>query len=349
MNKKPCAKQLWFCLTGCVFGTILVGVLLMLLLWYLLYRFQVVSIDPIDLHLPFLVIVPVSILIGTSITLLVGRLIIRPIKSITHAFDRLSKGDFSVRVPTDSRINEMQETSERFNAMAFDLSHIETLRNDFVVNVSHEFKTPIAAIEGYATLLQDKNLSTERQDYYLDKIIANSRRLSDLSSNVLALSKLENQETVLHRTEYRLDEQLRRAVLLLERKWTAKELEFDIRLPNLRFYGNEPLLDQVWLNILDNAIKHSPEGGVIRVGLQSDDRSVTVSIADDGDGMTEEVQKHIFEKFYQGDRSHSDEGNGLGLALVKRIVELCHGSVQVESAPGEGACFRVTLPVEEEL
>lgn len=346
-RKKPFSGQLWVCLTGCVFGAILVGVLLMLLHWYLLYRFQVVSIDPADLHLPFLIIIPISIFIGTSITLLVGRFIIRPVRSITHAFDRLSQGDFSVRVPTDSRINEIRETSERFNAMVYDLSHIETLRSDFVVNVSHEFKTPIAAIEGYATLLQDKNLSPERRDYYLDKIIANSRRLSDLSSNVLALSKLENQETVLHRAEYRLDEQLRRAVLLLERKWSAKGLEFDIQLPSLRFYGNEPLLDQVWLNLLDNAIKHSPEGGVIRVELQSDGGSVTVSVADDGDGMSQEVQKHIFEKFYQGDRSRSDEGNGLGLALVKRIVDLCHGSVDVESAPGEGACFRVRLPVEE--
>ncbi|MCD7945295.1 MAG: HAMP domain-containing histidine kinase [Clostridiales bacterium] len=346
MNRKPRSRQLWFCLTGCVFGTILVGALLLLLHWYLLYRFQVVSITPADLHLPFLVLIPISIFIGTSITLLVGRFIIRPVNSISQAFDRLSQGDFSVRVPADSKVSEIREISEHFNAMVYDLSHIETLRTDFVVNVSHEFKTPIAAIEGYATLLQDKNLSPERRDYYLDKIIANSRRLSDLSGNVLALSKLENQETVLHRAEYRLDEQLRRAVLLLESKWSAKGLEFDIQLPSLRFYGNEPLLDQVWLNLLDNAIKHSPEGGVIRVGLQSDGDWVTVSVADDGDGMSQEVQKHIFEKFYQGDRSRSDEGNGLGLALVKRIVELCHGSVGVESAPGDGACFRVRLPVE---
>lgn len=345
MNKRP-HSQLWFCLTGCVFGVVLSGAIVMLLIWYLLFHFQVITVNPIEQHIPFVIILPGSAVVGSCITWLVGRLIIRPIQGISHAFERLSQGDFSVRVPTDSRVVEIREMSEEFNAMVYDLSHIETLRSDFVVNVSHEFKTPIAAIEGYAMLLQMEGLDRERHDYYVEKIIANSRRLSELSSNILALSKLENQETVLRRKEYRLDEQLRRAVLLLENKWSAKQIEFDIELPNETFNGNEPLLDQVWSNLLDNAIKHSPEGGIIQVTLLSDSASVTVSVTDHGDGMSEDVQKHIFEKFYQGDRSRSSEGNGLGLALVKRIVELCHGSVEVNSAPGEGATFRVTLPRE---
>lgn len=345
MNKRP-HSQLWFCLTGCVFGTVLIGAMIMLLIWYLLFHFQVITVNPIEQHIPLVVILPGSAVVGSCITWLVGRLIIRPIQGISHAFERLSQGDFSVRVPTDSRVVEIREMSEQFNAMVYDLSHIETLRNDFVVNVSHEFKTPIAAIEGYATLLQMDGISKERHDYYVEKIIANSRQLSTLSSNILALSKLENQETVLHRREYRLDEQLRRAVLLLENKWAAKSIEFDIDLPNDTFNGNEQLLDQVWSNLLDNAIKHSPEGGIIQVTLLPGSTSVTVTVTDHGDGMPEEVQKHIFEKFYQGDQSRSSEGNGLGLALVKRIVELCHGSVEVNSAPGEGATFRVNLPRE---
>lgn len=344
-NERP-RSSLWFCLTGCVFGTVLTGASIMLLVWYLLYHFQVIAVNPIEQHIPFAIILPGSALVGSCITCLVGRLVIRPVQNISRAFQRLSQGDFSVRVPTDSRVVEIREMSEQFNAMVYDLSHIETLRNDFVANVSHEFKTPIAAIEGYAALLQMEGLSRERYDYYVEKIIANSRQLSTLSSNILALSKLENQETVLGRKEYRLDEQLRRAVLLLENKWAPKGIEFDIDLPNELFNGNERLLDQVWSNLLDNAIKHSPEGGTIQVALLSGGDAVTVSVTDHGDGMSEEVQKHIFEKFYQGDRSRAAEGNGLGLALVKRIVDLCHGSVTVDSAPGEGACFRVRLPRE---
>lgn len=148
----------------------------------------------------------------------------------------------------------------------------------------------------------------------------------------------------MHQKDYRLDEQLRKTILLQENRWSIKRLEFDIDLPSLLFYGNEQLLDQVWFNILDNAVKHSPEGGTIRVRIEAAGRAVTVSISDEGDGMTDEVQKHIFEKSYQGDRSRTSEGNGLGLALVKRIVDLCKGSVTVESAPGAGAEFRVTLP-----
>ncbi len=344
-NERP-HSSLWLCLTGCVFGTVLTGASVMLLIWYLLYHFQVIAVNPIEQHIPFVIILPGSAAVGSCITCLVGRLVIRPIQGISRAFRRLSQGDFSVRIPTDSKVIEIREMSEQFNAMVYDLSHIETLRSDFVVNVSHEFKTPIAAIEGYATLLQMEGLSKERYDSYVEKIIANSRQLSTLSSNILALSKLENQETVLHRKEYRLDEQLRRSVLLLENRWAAKGIEFDINLPNETFNGNEQLLDQVWANLLDNAIKHSPEWGTIQVALLPDSASVTVTVTDHGDGMTEEVQKHIFEKFYQGDRSRASEGNGLGLALVKRIVDLCHGSVEVESAPGEGACFRVILPRE---
>lgn len=341
---KTTHSKLWLYFAGIVFATVAAVFLFITLLWVLLFALQMTSIDPRVRHIPILFLLAGSLLIGSSIAIFVGRLIIRPIQNISNAFDELSKGNFDVRVPTDEKIDEIREMAQRFNSMAYDLSHIETLRNDFVVNVSHEFKTPISAIEGYATLLQEPSLTKEKHDRYVEKILDNSRRLSNLSSSILLLSKLENQETVLHQKEYRLDEQLRKAVLLLESKWSLKNIEFDIELPRLDFWGNEQLLDQVWVNILDNAIKHFSDGGAIKIRLEENDRDIAVSISDEGDGISEEVQKHIFEKFYQGDRSRTTEGNGLGLALVKRIVELCHGQVTVRSAPGDGAAFIVTLP-----
>lgn len=320
--------------------------MLVTLLWLVLYTFQIISVDPRNRHIPILVLLAVSILIGGAVSVFVGKLIIRPIQNIGNAFEELSKGNFNVKVPENERITEIREMAKRFNAMTYDLSHIETLRSDFVANVSHEFKTPIAAVEGYATLLQNHALTPEKHDRYVEKILENSHRLTNLSGNILMLSKLENQETVLGKAEYRLDEQIRRAVLTLENKWSEKSIEFDMELPRVIYYGSESLLSQVWINILDNAVKHSPNGGIIGISIQQSDGYVSVTVTDCGDGMTEEVQKHIFEKFYQGDSSRQTEGNGLGLALVKRIVELCDGKIKAESSPGNGAKFIVSLPYD---
>lgn len=343
-DKKPHSK-LWMYFTVLVFATILVIFLLGFAVWMLLFEFGVISESPIEHHVPILVFGIISLLLGVTIAVFVGKLIIVPIQNISNAFGELSRGNFSVKVSENERIAEIREISQQFNAMTFDLSHIETLRSDFVVNVSHEFKTPIAAIEGYATLLQNPALSAERHEHYVEKILDNSRKLSTLSSNILMLSKLENRQTVPQYSEYRLDEQIRKSILCLENKWTEKQLEFDIDLPAQTYYGCEQLLEQVWSNIIDNAIKHSPSGSVIQVELQRKENSVVVRIADYGDGMSEETQKHIFEKFYQGDCSRKSDGNGLGLALVKRILDLCKGTVEVESALGKGSVFSVTLPV----
>lgn len=344
MSRKPHSK-LWLYFAGIVFATIAIVFLLLTLFLVVLFKLQIVPIDPRSRHIPILILLAGSLLIGGAIAIFVGHLIIRPIHNISSAFDEIAKGNFDVRVPVDEKIDEIQEMAQRFNAMTYDLSHIETLRTDFVANVSHEFKTPIAAIEGYATLLQTPNLNQEKHDHYVEKILDNSRRLSSLSSNILALSKLENQEMIVDNREFRLDEQIRKAILMLESKWASKNIEFDVDLPKQMYYGSEFLLAQVWSNILDNAIKHSPSGGIIHVNIQQTDTKVTVDISDEGEGMTEEVKKHIFEKFYQGDSSRKSEGNGLGLALVKRIVVLCHGAVTVESAPGQGATFSVHLPL----
>ena len=346
MNRKPHSK-LWIYFTGIVFVTVVSVFVIISSLWFLLFEFKIVSIDPRIRHIPIVMFLIMCVLIGCTVALCVGKLIIRPIQNISNAIEKLSKGNFDVRVPTNEKVDEIREMAERFNAMTFDLSHIETLRSDFVADVSHEFKTPISAIEGYAMLLQEPEISKEKHDRYVEKILDNSRRLSNLSSSVLMLSKLENQETVMHQKEYRLDEQIRQSVLLLEPKWSKKNIDFDIHLPRCVFYGNEQLIEQVWNNILDNAVKHSPVGGIIQIRLEDNDQTVTISIADQGEGMSEEVQKHIFDKFYQADHSRTSEGNGLGLALVKRIVELCNGNVSVCSTPSEGSTFYVELPRKE--
>lgn len=337
-------SRLWLYFSGVVFATIMSAFLIVLIAWVLLFNLNAVSVSPFDHKMPIIWFFAGSLLIGTMLALFVGKLIIKPIQNMSNAFGELSKGNFDVRVPDNEKLAEINEMAKGFNSMAYDLSHIETLRNDFVVNVSHEFKTPIASIEGYATLLQDSCLSDEKKDRYIEKIIDNSQRLSNLLTNVLALSKLENQETVFNKNEYRLDEQLRRAVLLLENKWSEKNIEFDIDLPKCMYYGNEPLLEQVWYNLIDNAIKYSENNGKIAISLAYDNSQVSVSISDNGCGMSDEIQKHIFEKFYQGDSSRKSEGNGLGLALVKRIINLCGGEISVQSQTDLGAEFKVTLP-----
>lgn len=336
-------SQLWLYFTGIVFATIFVVFVIVLLVWLGLFELGFIEIDPRGRHIPILLFAVGSLLLGGIIAIYVGKLIIRPIQNMSNAFDELSKGKFDVRISEDGKIAEIKEMSRRFNAMAHDLSHIETLRSDFVANVSHEFKTPIAAIEGYATLLQNHNLTQEKHDRYVEKILENSRRLSSMSGNILLLSKLENQEMVPNQSEYRLDEQIRQCVLMLEGKWTAKEIELDIALEKITYFGCQALLEQVWLNLLDNAIKHSPVGGLIAINAKQEDNKICVAITDRGDGMTEEVQKHIFEKFYQGDPSRKAEGNGLGLALVKRIMDLCKGNVSVCSTPNQGSTFVVEL------
>lgn len=339
-------SKLWLYFTGLIFATVTVMIIAVTLAWVGLFEAGMIHIAPRDRHIPILICLIVSVVLGVVTALFVGKLIIKPVLKMGNAFDELSKGNFDCRVPEDQRIVEMKEMAVKFNAMAHDLSNIETLRNDFVVNVSHEFKTPLSSIEGYATLLQNQNLTPDKSDHYVKKILDNSRRLSHLASNILMLSKLENQNIVTGNTEFRLDEQIRKTILSLEDKWEEKDLEFDMELPVVMLVGNEALLERVWSNIIDNAIKHSPYGGVIGITMENGENKITVTVKDNGDGMDDEVQKHIFEKFYQGDSSRKEEGNGLGLALVKKIVEISKGDVTVSSKKGEGAAFTVILSKE---
>ena len=336
-------STIWLRFAGVVFATVLAVFIVISSVWFLLFALNVIPTTPSERRLPLVLLFIGSLLIGGTVAIYAGKVIINPIRKIGEAFREVSEGNFSVRVPENGRIEEIREISKQFNAMTYDLGHIETLRTDFVANVSHEFKTPISSIEGYATLLQNPDLSDEKRERYIQKILDNSKRLSKLTSNMLLLSKLENQEMVTDNRQFRLDEQIRKNILLLEDKWSEKDVSFELDLPLTMYYGSERLLEQVWFNIIDNAVKHSPRGGIIGISVVCADDGVCVKISDRGDGMSEEVQKHIFEKFYQGDSSRKEEGNGLGLALVKRIIVILNGEISVESKPDEGSVFTVRL------
>lgn len=320
----------------------------MVLTYTIIYILLRLSVSPITGALTsssFIAIL--SIVVGTVISTYVSKKMLRPILKINDAAKKVAMGDFSVRLEEKSIAKEIKEIAESFNVMVRELSNTETLRNDFVSNVSHEFKTPLSAIDGYATLLQDDTLSRKEEDKYIGYILENTGRLSKLTQNILSLSRLENQEIVLQQERFSLDEQIRRVLLSYENKWEEKNLIIDLNLESIMFYGNQSLLAQVWSNLIENAIKFSNKGGMLSLDCLLKGANVVVNVRDNGIGMGDEVKKHAFDKFYQGERSHNVKGNGLGLALVKHIVTLYGGTVSLESKNGVGTEVTVTLKAEE--
>jgi len=291
----------------------------------------------------FMGLVVFSSVFGVALSAFLSTRTLKPIRKLIDATGEIAKGNFGARVEPQG-IRELEQLSISFNKMAWELSSIETLRSDFVNNFSHEFKTPIVSIRGFAKLLHEGNLSEAEQREYLEIIIAESERLASLSTSILNLSKYEAIEIVSSKAPYRLDEQIRQAVVILEPKWSAKNIEIDIALDQVTFSGDENLLQQIWLNLLGNAVKFTPMGGTITIGLSEQGSAVKFTIRDTGIGMDDATKAHIFEKFYQGDKSRSPSGNGLGLPIVQRIVELCGGTIEVTSQPGKGSVFTVILP-----
>jgi signal transduction histidine kinase len=298
---------------------------------------------PIILTLSMLL---VSIVIGTGMAMVFAKRFLKPIDGLIQATKQIGQGDFSVRIEEDpDRTGEMHELVHSFNLMANELESIELYRSDFINNFSHEFKTPIVSIRGFAKQLKNQDIPEEQKKEYLDIIIKESEKLCNMSGNVLQISKLENQTMVTDKTHFYLDEQIRNCILLLEHQWVEKEIDWDLQLPDTPYFGNADLLSQVWKNLLENAIKFVGTGGKIGVHIHPIAHGVAVQVFDNGCGMTAETLNHIFEKFYQGDVSHTKQGNGLGLAIVKRIVDLCDGSISVESHVGHGTLFTLVFPV----
>ena len=269
-----------------------------------------------------------------------------PVLKLEKAMQQVAEGDFSVRLKTGKHLKEIQDIYSNFNLMVQELEATEILQTDFVSNVSHEFKTPISAIEGYATLLQDSDMPiSEEQEQYIDKILFNTGRLSHLAGNILLLSKIEHQAIQTRQNWYRLDEQIRQSIVMLEPKWSEKELEFDVDMVDVEYLGNENLICHVWDNLLSNAIKFSPCGGTVYIRMMPEGEKIRFSIENEGPQIREDSMKHIFDKFYQAEGSRSMEGNGLGLTLVKKILSLCDGTIEVTSQPHLGSKFTVKLPV----
>ena len=320
-------------------GSLLSTALAMFIVWLLNRRFGV------WLGMPYTIrVLLISILSGAAIAVGLSKIFVSPMMKLGDAMRKVAGGDFTVRLDCTSKIRDVREVYGSFNTMVKELGNTETLQTDFVSNVSHEFKTPINAIEGYASLLQDSQLTDEQKNAYIDKIIFNTRRLSDLVGNILLLSKVNNQTISLKASTFRLDEQVRQSILALESKWEKKEIEFDIDLDEIEYIGYENLLSHVWLNLIDNAVKYSPQNGQIRIRLKQLAGSVTFSIWDNGLSIPEADIGRIFNKFYQGDNSHASEGNGLGLALVRKIVAAAHGTINVTSSEDAGTEFVVALP-----
>lgn len=266
-----------------------------------------------------------------------------PIVELSQAAQELAKGNFDIHIEESGRKDELGELEKQFNVMIRELKSNEYLKKDFISNVSHEFKTPLSLINGYGKLLAEPDISQEERQEYAELIVQQSSHLSDLTSKILKLSKLNNDTIQIHHIPFSLDEQIRQTILFLQPKWDRKNIRFQLHLPTATYNGDEALLREIWLNILDNAIKFSPENGLIDLSLLSTTYTYVVYIRDQGPGIDKKTCCHIFEQFYQGDTSHKKEGTGLGLSIALKIAQLHGGKIDCTSTPGKGTTFTVYL------
>ncbi|MDO4746266.1 MAG: HAMP domain-containing sensor histidine kinase [Bacillota bacterium] len=267
----------------------------------------------------------------------------REVLTLSEAIQKVAAGDFSTRI-TEYKGAQMKPIYDDFNKMSAELQSVKLLRNDFINSYSHEFKTPIASINGFASLLLEKDLPDEERQKYLKIIVDESARLSNLAANTILLSKLSAQSIVSDIEEYDLGEQLRECSVILAGKWMKKDLEFEVDLNQVSYNGNKEMMQHMWINLLDNAVKYTPEGGKVTVSVHEENGYAIVKIEDTGEGISKDIQKYLFDPYFQGDSSHSRQGLGLGLSIVKRIVELCRGTISVRSTVGKGSIFTVILP-----
>lgn len=271
----------------------------------------------------------------------------RPVEKITQATEKMINGNFNVRIEPVSKFvsdNTFNDIIDRINKMAEELSGVETLRNDFVANVSHEMKTPLAVIQNYGTMLQDPDFPEEKRIEYAKAVTDAARRLADMMTNILKLNRLENQQIYPKSERYDLGEQLCECLLQYENVWETKDIELDADIADgIYICEDRELLSLVWNNLFSNAFKFTESGGKVSLSLFADEEYATVKVKDTGCGMTSDVGAHIFEKFYQGDSSRATQGNGLGLALVKRVIDITHSEISVESSVGVGTTFTVRI------
>lgn len=268
----------------------------------------------------------------------------KPIKKLNEATKKVTNGDYDIELETN-RKDEIGELTKNFNKMIKALQSTENIQKEFINNVSHEIKTPISSIEGFAKFLKDKDLSDSEREEYSNIIIEESERLVNLTGKMLKLSKLQNQEIIFNKQEFIIAEQIRRAISVLEPKWSKKNITINVNMQEKVFAGDEELIFQVWMNLIENAIKFSKENGKIDIKVFQEKEKLIVTIKDYGRGMPEDKIEKVFDKFYQIDASHSEEGSGLGLSIVKRIIELSEGEINLQSRENKGTIVTVKLPI----
>ncbi len=308
---------------------------------YLLIFLKVINEAEIEssLFLMFLILVATSIVVGTVLFIFASKIILKPINTLLDGLSELEKG----RYDTQINIKSLGKISDSFNSLAKELKNVQILRNDFINNFSHELKTPIVSIKGLIGLMKNKNLSKEKQLEYYEVIDDEINRLTLITTNILTQSKLENQEILTEVHEYNLSEQLRHSVILFERVWQSKSLTFKMDFNEFKIKGNEDMLKQVWTNLIDNAIKFSTANTEIFIDITKSEKDISVTISNVGVKILDEEKDKIFNKFYQADSTYSKSGNGIGLSIVKKIVELHKGEISVDNK-NEKTTFTVTLP-----
>ncbi len=286
----------------------------------------------------------ISVLVATALSLLVGRGPVKWLNTLIEGLEALAAGEYQTRIS----IGNYRDLENKFNLLAEELENTQLLRTDFINDFSHEFKTPLVSILGFARLLKRGSLPPEQSREYIEIIEEEALRLSAMATNVLDVNRFENQRILTDVTRFNLSEQLRTCVLLLEKKWSAKELEITAEFAEHQICANQDLLKQVWINLLDNAVKFSPPGGRVELGVKAQENSLLVTISNQGDPIPEKERERVFHKFYQCDRSHATQGNGLGLSIAKRVVELHRGRIWVDCPEGT-VCFHVELPNEARM
>ena len=307
----------------------------------LMYRVAITDMHMIGV---LSMLVPIVVLV-TLVNFLFTRFIYRYLDKISDAMQKVADGDYTVRLDAE-KDQPFRELYRNFNTMAEELGGVEMLKNDFINGYAHELRMPITSINGFAEMLlnDDGTLSREEKRSYLEIIASESRRLADLAGNSLLMSRLDTQKIIPDKKPFSLDEQLRRCSILLSGQWTEKELDMTMDLDEAVYVGDYDLMQHLWINLLTNAVKYTPKGGSITVTLKNEEKFIAVSVADTGKGISPEDRERIFDKYYQTDKSHSKRGLGLGLAICKRIVQLCNGTLEVESEVGVGSTFTVRLP-----
>ncbi|WP_202077862.1 sensor histidine kinase [Caldalkalibacillus salinus] len=287
--------------------------------------------------------------IGSVLIVLASRHLVNPIKKVTRAAKKMATGDFNVRLKSKNN-DEIGDLMTSFNHMATELGKIDKMRDDFVSNVSHEIQSPLTSIKGFTKALKDDLIPKDHQKEYLDILYQESDRLSRLGENILRLASLDSEHHPYHPVKYRLDEQIRRTVLATEPQWKAKNLQIQLDLASTDIVADRDLMDQVWFNLIANAIKYADDGGHIHVVLKNRNETIVASVEDDGKGIPQEALPHLFERFYKVDKARSSgiKGNGLGLSIVQKIVSLHAGRIVVDSEEGRGTTFTVCMPNKEE-